>query len=71
MFLPAVHGCEISSFGKKNLILFQARMRRLGLINPTEKAMSSYSISREATGVIVQARENLKLKLETKNQLFG
>ena len=46
-------------------------MRGLGLINPTEKAMSSYSISREATGVIVQARENLKLKLETKNQLFG
>ena len=46
-------------------------MRGLGLINPTEKAMSSYSTSREATGVIVKARENLKLKLETKNQLFG
>ena len=31
------------------------------MTNPTEKAMISYSISREATDVIVQARVNLKL----------
>ena len=44
-FLPAVFGCEISSI-EQNLFLFLARMGGLGVTNPTEKAMLSYSISR-------------------------
>ena len=53
-FLPAVFGCEISSI-KRDLFSLPARMGGLGVNNPTETFMLSYSISREATKVIREA----------------